>query len=154
MPDPTVARWKLRGRVCLWRYRKLASRYEGWHFAADAGGCASLLVLIDLMERAQFSSRVTVPLTKPPEHVLNVPNRETHDARPATAWTLIFPRDLVEPAMWELSSNGTAVTLRFGSNYLPVLREAIIDSSNQRGDHAIGSDVPDATGVWIWWWGG
>jgi hypothetical protein len=152
MPDPTVARWKLRGRVCLWRYRTLGPRWHGWHLAADTEGCASLLELLDLMQRARFSSRATLPLTEPPEAVLDVPNRDTYDARPATSWTLIHPKRVTEPRTWELSSSGTAVTLRFGSDYFPVLRKAIVDLSERTGDYAIGTERPDATWIWVWWW--
>jgi hypothetical protein len=102
------------------------------------------------MEHAQYPSRVTLPLTRPPEMVLNVPNRETDLARPAASWTLSFNRQSA-PETWNLSASPPAVNLRFGANALPDLRKAVRDSLKGRGDYAIGGSESSEY-IWIWWW--
>ena len=149
MSDPIVARFKLQGRVSLWRYPRVP-KWDGWHFAADDEGCSSLLSLFDLMEHAQYPSRVTLALTRPPSEVLNVPSREVHLARPAATWTLNFNRQWV-PDLWELSADPPAVSLRFGASALPDLRKGVGDSLKGSGDYAIGG-AKSSEYIWIWWW--
>jgi hypothetical protein len=149
MSDPIVARFKLQGRDSLWRYPRVP-KWEGWHFAADDEGCNSLLALFDLMEHAQYPSRVTLPLTRPPNEVLNVPNREVDVARPAVSWTLGFNTQW-EPGLWELSADPRVVSLRFGVSALPDLRKGVRDSLMGNGDYAIGG-AESSEYIWIWWW--
>jgi hypothetical protein len=102
------------------------------------------------MEQAQYPSRVTLPLTRPPKEALNVPNREVDGARPAVSLTLSFNRQW-NPDLWELSADSQAVTLRFGVNALPDLRKGVRDSLNATGDYAIGG-AESSEYIWIWWW--
>lgn len=102
------------------------------------------------MEHAQYPSRITLPLTRPPNEVLNVPNRQVDAARPVASWTLGFNVQW-EPDLWELSADLPAVTLRFGASALPDLRKGVRDSLEGRGDYAIGG-TRSSEYLWIWWW--
>jgi hypothetical protein len=102
------------------------------------------------MEHAQYPSRVTLPLSRPPEKALNVPNRETGAARRAASWTISFNRES-GPETWDLSASPPAVSLRFGAKALPDLQKAVRDSLNGRGDYAIGG-TESSEYIWIWWW--
>jgi len=113
----------------------LLPKWDGWHFAADDEGCNSLLASFDLMEHAQYPNRVTLPLTRPPNEVLNVPNRQVDLARPAASWTLGFSNEW-DADLWELSGDLPGVSLRFGRYALPNLRKGVRDSLKGDGDYA------------------
>lgn len=63
--SPSIADWKQRGRVALWRYDPMPRMYSGWHFTADPEGCSSLDELFLLLLTAEHPAHRTVTLIDP-----------------------------------------------------------------------------------------
>lgn len=63
--ENALASWRQNGRIGLWSYHDAPKMYSGWHFSADTEGCASVLVLCDLLSRETGAAYRTLTLTDP-----------------------------------------------------------------------------------------
>jgi hypothetical protein len=138
--------WQQRGTVSLWRYREKPCNFPGWHLAADAAGCASLLALLDALEADGAGVGRTVQLSAPGAAQLAVPNNR--DAGWDAPQTLRLSVDAAADA-WQWLLDGERLGLQFGIVALSELRQGVRDIAAGRGDYSIGKST-DA--LWFWWW--
>lgn len=63
--NTSIADWKQRGHISLWRYKPMPRLYSGWHFAADPEGCESLRELFLLFLESAYPVHRSLRLTDP-----------------------------------------------------------------------------------------
>lgn len=158
MSDPSVTRWRQRGRVYLWRYKENTRNYPGWHMTADHEACTSLVELIDAMQVARWPSNATVAVSPPTDDILLVPNNRGGAARwtAPTSLKLKYTRDQVDADFWSLGLQGGTLILAMGATALATLQKGILDIANGKGDYCIGADEAHGTAgsdavLWFWW---
>lgn len=149
--DSAIEKWKLWGAAHLWRYGVRRANEKGWHVAADTAGCASFGELMELIRVAKYPARVAVPVTKPSEAVLRVPNEKYMAAgvwSPQTLDLRCDPRSAGD--VWAIDEARERVTFTFGIDWLGDLAQAFADMGDQRGDYSIGPDRSEQR-IWVWW---
>ncbi|KAA3439777.1 hypothetical protein [Rufibacter hautae] len=149
--EAEIQKFKLKGRVYLWKYKELENRYPGWNLATDADGCDSLVKLLNLMDTSELPSKKTVPTEVPTKLQLKVPNYQQGLAswRAAKYLTLNFKKQ-GQISEWNITENGEEVEVRFGVGKLNQLRTAIAGIPQGKGDFAI-SDSDEENILYFWW---
>jgi len=145
--DQATSQWRQAGKVNLWRYVDEPKNYRGWHFAADAAGCDSLLELISLMDAATYTAKQTVMLTRPSIVQTQVPGyagRHQSYGR----WHVHHSKTKFALRHWRLIASGDEVTLELGTAHLDKLRQGFEDVRRGSGDYCIGEEGMD---LWFWW---
>jgi hypothetical protein len=145
--DESIERWKQKGRLAVWMNPR--TKDESWNLTADSLGATSLLELIALMESAESPSRRTLKVTQPnftPDHGGRWKIRVGESLR------LVHDRDEFEPDRFILTEpESKKLQLELGTNWLPALRDAIVDIERGGGDYRIGNDKKGSDRLWVWW---
>lgn len=129
--------------VFLWRYDNPPRGYVGWHFTANASGCASMRAILDA-DVSKGRSR-SVALSPPGPAELCVPNCD----RPHVAVTRLRLAAIDAPGdLWTIDCRGTIVTVTMGSGAIGRLIRALDDICQGIGDYSLGDDPHR---LWIWW---
>lgn len=129
----------------LWRYSENRRNFPGWHFTANADGCASFIALLDAFAVDADGSR-TLDVTAPTQAVLAVPNNRSA--------ALVVPAKLrlmlsASSSYWSFPESTDPAELAVGVEWLPILRRAIAGIPQGQGDYSIG---PAGSGsLWLWW---
>ncbi|WP_420472163.1 hypothetical protein [Brevundimonas sp. FT23042] len=126
--DEVVRRWKPKGRVYFW-YEADRRQGEGWHIAADPGGCDDLEQIVSLARAAQHPARFTFASASAGMVGLTI---SFNGAWSADHWVLTD-----EP-----------VVLSLGDEGLTALLDAVSDMRKGDGDYCIG---PHDQRIWVWW---
>lgn len=145
--DESIKCWNQKGRLALWMIPR--SRDESWNFTADSLGATSLLELIALMESATFPAWRTLKVTKPnftPDH------GGLRKIRVAESLRLVYDRSEFEGDRFRLSEpEPKKLKLELGADWLPALRDAIVDIERGGGDYSIGNRKKGSDRLWVWW---
>ncbi len=145
--NEAVQRWKLQGRVYLWRYTGNARNFPGWHMNADSSACTSMMQLIDLMMSSSFTSKATLSLALPADVQLDVPNAPLKH-RAATSLEILHSPRTMRYEHWLLTESGDQIHMELGREELGQFRKGIIDITHHEGDYCIGLDGQE---LWFWW---
>lgn len=151
----SIAKWRQRGRSCLWRYEPARRNLEGWHFTADREGCDSLCELISILLTTNHPCHRTLDLSDPAEVGTDrVAGRLGQKAIAAARLRLAFEPN-GSPGHAEFEECDDRVIMTLGSGSLASLRPAIEDVRRGTGDFSISlGDHGNCEGetLWFWWW--
>lgn len=140
--------WRQDGRISLWRYRKAGAMYGGWHFTADAKGCASLIELCSILSTATEPAHRTISVTDPRE--VGADNIfGGHELRLEVPTKLRLGNDLEGTGSIGLSTEFFDMPLR--PEDISSLSEAVTDVSADRADFGV-SFGTNGTIFKFWWW--
>jgi hypothetical protein len=76
-----IEKQKFDGNVYAWKYLENSRNYPGWNFTVDKTGSGSLLELLDLMKRCEWSSKKEIQTSTPTERQISVPNNQNGNAK-------------------------------------------------------------------------
>src|SRR5690606_19210464 len=108
----------------LWYYTENERNYPGWHLAADAAGCASLIALLDALAADGTPASRAVEITPPSKAQLAVPNNKSGSA----AWRAPSKLRVAlssNPSEWSFPPALDPAVLTVGSEWLAPLRKGI-----------------------------
>lgn len=142
MSEPSVARWKQRGRVCAWKHKQ---RHTDWNLAADETACEALLDLFDGMKHGRWRSQASLALITPLRTATGAPQRR---AIFASALVVKHSKSADSDDLWSLEETGSTLKITAGAARLQQLRDSVSDVKDGGGDYSIGSK---AAPLWIWW---
>ena len=146
--EQAVGSWRQEGRVSLWRYRKARTMYDGWHFTADAEGCASLIELCSIISSAMEPAHRTISVTDPQEVGADQIFGD-HGLRLDVPVKLRLGNDLDGTGSIGLSADVFAMPLR--PEDISNLSVAVRDVSAGRADFGVSFGTSD-TIFRFWWW--
>lgn len=138
--------WQQNGSIMLWRYPDNERNFPGWHLTADAGGCASVVAVLDAFAADGAPASRTLSITAPTAAVLAVPNNGSACAKAPRKLRLSFSEDT---ALWSFPDSDAPAELSFGAEWLPILRQAFLGIPSGKGDYSIGS--AERGRLWLWW---
>lgn len=143
-----VESWRQEGRVSVWRYRKARKMYDGWHFAADQKGCASLVRLLDLLSAVKSPAYRTVVITDPrgvgADRIFG-----DHNLQIDVPVKLRLSNDLDGGSAIGLSADAFVMPLR--PEDIASLSDAVRDLANDHADFGVALGRNE-TIVKFWWW--
>ena len=149
--DTQITKFKIKGRVYLWKYKENARNYPGWNLTMNNPASNSLTELLDLMKYSEYQSRKKVKITTPTSQQLDVPNNRNGQADFISVNNLLLNFEKFEdPNFWKIIENDDQIELRFGSERLTELKKAIMGIPEGEGDFAI-SDERDENILYLWW---
>ncbi len=138
--------WQQTGSVMLWRYTGNRRNFPGWHLTADPVGCASLITLLDAFVADGLPGSRTLIITAPTQAVLAVPNNRSAASIAPGKLRLSFSSTASE---WSFPQSMDPAEFSVGTDWLPVLRQALLDIPQGKGDYSIGP--PGGSSLWLWW---
>ena len=141
--------WKQLGTAALWRYTDNTRNFPGWHFTADAAGCASLVALLDALAADAAPASRTVALVAPTAANLAVPGNRSAGIVAANRLRISYSPDLTS---WQMPEDAEPAQLSIGPNWLSTLRDAIAGIPRGEGDYSVGASGSGNSQLWIWWW--
>ena len=146
-----IEKQNIDGKVYVWKYLENSRNYPGWNFTVDKTGSRSLLELLDLMKRCEWSSRKEIQISNPTENQIKVPNNQKGNAKWKTVSKLILSsKKVAEKELWKVIENETEIEIQFGENKLIEFEKAISGIPKGIGDFAISSDSEEDI-VYLWW---
>ena len=146
-----IEKQKINGKVYVWKYLENSRNYPGWNFTVDKIGSGSLLELLDLMKRCEWSSRKEIQISNPKENQLKVPNNQNGSAKWKTVSKLILSsKRNAEKELWKVIVKETEIEIEFGENKLIEFEKAISGIPKGIGDFAISSDSEEDI-LYLWW---
>ena len=85
--------WKQSGPVALWRFIENQRNFPGWHLTANAGGCASLIALLDAFAIDNAPSSRVLAIVQPTLAELSVPNNRSSGITVPGKLRLVFAEE-------------------------------------------------------------
>lgn len=137
--------WKQSGPVALWRFIENQRNFPGWHLTANAGGCASLIALLDAFAIDNAPSSRVLAIVQPTLAELRVPNNRSSGITVPGKLRLVFAE---ESNAWSFPAATDTAELTFGSQWLAPLKEAVAGIPLGKGDFSIGL----RSGERLWFW--
>jgi hypothetical protein len=145
--DYNIERFRLTGRIFLWKFEHNVRNYPGWNFTCDDDGCESMIGLLELMQSSAFPSSKKLTLEQPT--IMQVKAAQhCHDFRSAKYLSLHYKKGL--PGYWYTEEGESHLRLTFGDHEIVALRRAIYRVKKKEGDFAIG-DPNDEHQIYFWW---
>lgn len=151
MVDP-FAQWQQHGRIYFWRFEPQKKGLAGWHFAADAAGKDSIIELLGVLTKTDYSTKRTVKLSEPPDRVSNIPFSPHHKRKVVSpsALRLVFQPDWEENG-WQVRTDGDHVELSLGRGRIRELAEAVSRTKRGDFDFSAGPSKDDPPqNIWFW----
>jgi len=146
-----IEKQNIDGKVYAWKYLENSRNYPCWNFTVDKTGSGSLLVLLDLMKRCEWSSRKEIEISNPTQNQIKVPNNQNGGAKWKTVSKLILSsKKNTEKEFWKVIEKETELEIQFGENKLTEFEKAISGIPKGIGDFAISSDSEDDI-LYLWW---
>ena len=138
MGDAAVDRWKLEGRLYVWRFPERVKGMEGWHLNADAPACKSMTDLLDRMFAAEWKTQKHIPVSVPKRMLVG----GGHKWEAVSELLLRYPKGEVEDNFWHTELlEGNILLLTAGAAKLRDLRQSLVGLPAWKDDFAIGPDV-------------
>ena len=123
--------------------------YGGWHFSADAEGCASLLRLIELLSAEVFSAHRTLVITDPqPVGADRIFGKHEFQLEVPKKLRLCCTQSADEGAVHFLDD---ILVIPLKPQDIPLLSEPVGDVARDHADFGVGFGK-DQTVVRFWWW--
>ena len=69
-----IEKFKISGRVYIWKYTDNGRNYPGWNMTVDNSASQELSQLFDMMEKCEWSTNKKVLTTQPTDKELSTPN--------------------------------------------------------------------------------
>ena len=136
-----IVKQKIDGKIYTWKYIENSRNYPGWNFTVDKTGSNSLLELLDLMKRCEWSSRKEMQISTPTENQIRVPNNQNGNAKWKTVSKLILSsKKVTEKELWKVLERENEIEIQFGENKLIEFEKAISGIPKGIGDFSISSN--------------
>jgi hypothetical protein len=145
--ESQIEKYKLKGRLFVWKFHPENRNYLGWNLTGDNEGCNSLIELLELMQTSSFPSHNTI--TTQPATINQV--KATTGSIPfksISKLNLRFRKG--EPQLWYIEEVDNGIQVTFGEREIELLQTALQRIIKGEGDFALG-DSKDEHLVYFWW---
>lgn len=147
--DKVIEKFRISGKLFIWKYTENYKNYPGWNITVDNMGADKLDRLFELMINSEYPSEKQVDTYSPTDTQLNVPNNLNGKASWITKLNLIYKK-FEDPNYWEIKENKNELKICFGTEKLYELKNYIREIPNGKGDYAI-CDAHENYILYFWW---
>ncbi|GGK89638.1 hypothetical protein ACD591_21165 [Rufibacter glacialis] len=145
-----IQKFKVSGKVFIWKNKDNQRNYPGWNLTADKAACQTLISLLDLMDRCEWSTKKILTTEEPTQAQLKVPNNQNGQAGWKTTHQLTLnSRKNVSDDFWAVIENSGELEIQFGKDKLKQLTTAMTEFLIGKGDFAI-TDSKEENILYIW----
>lgn len=151
MTKDLIEKFQINGSIYLWKYKENQRNYPGWNLTVDKVASESIIKLLDLMLKCEWSSKKHVTLSQPTNSQISVPNnwKGTATWMAATSLTLsLIKTDKIN--YWKIHEKLPSIEIAFGSSKLQELKIAIAGIPKGKGDFSIGNENDED--ILNFWW--
>lgn len=146
-----IEKLKISGGVYIWKYTDNDRNYPGWNMTVDNSASQELSLLLDLMEKCEWTTNKKVLTTRPTDREIGAPNNRNGIAKWTTKSTIIFSLQTNKtPDYWMTTETADELEISFGKEKLQGLKDAIINIPKGKGDYSI-ADKDDSNILTFWW---
>jgi hypothetical protein len=145
--ESQIEKFKLKGRLFVWKFHPENRNYPGWNLTGDTEGCNSLIELLELMQASSFPSRKTIATQTATISQVKAATG-TKPFKSANKLTLRYRKG--EPQFWYTEEVDNGIRVTFGEREIELLQTALRRIIKGEGDFAIG-DSEDEHLVYFWW---
>ncbi len=146
-----IEKYKVKGKVYAWTYKNNPNNYPGWNFTVNKTASKSLIELLDLMNKCEWSTKKTIKLEVPTDLQIRVPNNQNGIARWETIPKLTLKHIKKEPENhWLIKNSIDCIEVQFGTNKLIELQNTIKIIPEGKGDFCISNK--NCEDILYFWW--
>jgi hypothetical protein len=152
--NESISNWQMRGRVFVWRYPRVRTSHQGWHFSAEPTACDALVELLTYMRSAAEPIHRTIKLSRPTSLISSVPGYGDPKNDDFEKLRIMFDPSFCDLQM-QLADD--RLELCVGDERCNDMLVALTDVQNGKGDFAFGPNQEGASPpIWFWWmpWSG
>ncbi len=113
--DPSIKKYKTKGKVALWKINGDAKNYPGWHISFDEEARQSIFDLLQIMNNSEWSSKKEIDLVEPEK----VGQKWIHNCGGHKAMRKLVISNRIEPkSLFRIKAQADTLGLEFGENTL------------------------------------